>query len=342
MGGNAIKKLGIMSTRVNREIYEQIKSDIERYLQSNDTVVQHATFKTFSEKSDFGDIDILIQLENPEKRVKFEDAFNGICNDDELYSVKNGPVTSFAYKMSDGQYFQIDLNYVSTEREFEIANMYHGNGDLGNLIGRIAHNMGLKFGHDGLWYIHRNETYVVGEILLSENIDNILLFLGYDPMRFHAGFTTNEAVWEYATSSPFYHPAFYALENRAYSSKVRDRKRPSYTGFLDYISKRPETGKAPIVSKDYSIVAIEWFAKFGEYTDLIQKESRRLRMKAILDVDWVCSVSGISRKDGKKLGELMQHLKKTVPIYGLPDIVSTREMVYRNIIQAYIEERKNV
>ena len=56
---------------------------------------------------------------------------------------------------------QVDL--IFTEKKFyESALVYFANNDFSNLIGRIAHKHGFKYGHCGLVYVMRD-----GDCILS-------------------------------------------------------------------------------------------------------------------------------------------------------------------------------
>jgi hypothetical protein len=307
MGGNAIKAVVENPSRLSKEEYLSVQKQITDILDLNNNTLHYHAVQSFADKQDFGDLDVIVV-----SKKRNDEELNNLINNNKYKFVKNGDVTSFVFEAKQGKLFQVDIIY-SSVLNFDIACAYHGKGDVGNLIGRIAKQMGLKFGHDGLWYIHKKDTYVVGEILLSKEMDQILLFLGFDSNTFNKGFETKEDVYRFVTSSPYFHPSFYLWENRDHASRVRDMKRPLYHGFLEFI-KTQEYPEESIVGKDFYLVALHHFDAWNALNFLLKKESQRMLAKMATNVDWVLSVSGLDRKkDAKLLGELMKQMKEAYP-----------------------------
>lgn len=99
---------------------------------------------SYATKVDFGDLDVLIEGGagyDPTTIAKMLQATE---------VVRNGDVTSIGVKVDEG-IFQVDL--IKTPKEsFDFTARYFGFNDFGNLVGRIAHKFGAKFGHLGLLY----------------------------------------------------------------------------------------------------------------------------------------------------------------------------------------------
>jgi hypothetical protein len=327
MGGLAIKKVigNLSPQRLSKEHYEivceRFKNYFDKLIQNEGLIGEYHIVESFSDKEDFGDMDVLVSLPRM-------DAFyntNVMSNGGEFKFVSNGPVTSFVFTDTlDNELtpivFQIDFIYTPPE-EMEMAKFYHGKGDIGNLMGRIAHKMNLKLGHDGLWYIHRNETYVVGDILLSRDPLSILQFLGFDIKSmndFH--FNTLTEVFDFIISSPYFHWSFFELSLRNHTARVRDKKRPNYTGFIAYLKQKGlfEDESKPLVGKDYFLPALIYFDKMKDFSLLLEKEAMRLFSKAALNSSFIAQESG---KKQQMLGNLMQELKvefKSENIVKLP------------------------
>lgn len=208
-------------------------------------------------------------------------------------------------KVGETGYFQIDV--INTPKgAFDFAKFYHGKGDIGNLIGRIAHNLGLKFGHNGLWYVHKSSTQVIDEILLSNNPLEVLQFLGFsinnlDDFKFNR----IEDVYSFVISSPLFHPSFYQMENRNHTARTRDSKRPNYMGFLKFIESIDPSIKM-IANKDYFIQAVFHFRKFEDYRQILRKQAMMIHRKAIIDPSFVAKITG---KTGIELGKTMEGIK---------------------------------
>lgn len=235
--------------------------------------------------------------------------------------VKNSEVFSFEFRFSEEQKegFQIDLISLgnATKEDFDFALKYFSFNDLGNLIGRVSHKMGLKFGHDGLQYVFRdltNASYVVDTLEVSTDFIKTLAFLGYDPDRYLEGFETLEDIYQYAASGKFFNPEIFLLENRNYKARVRDAKRPTYTGFLAWCEKEfgKEKGRDDVFfqfpedKKFWLPRTFKWFPSFAKSYELtrIQAEKdakRKQKFNGKLVREW----TGL---DGMALGQFMKHL----------------------------------
>jgi hypothetical protein len=291
MGGKVIKNI-VTPVGVNKETYQKVVSFMSCVLHE----YQFSIIESFDDKQDFGDLDVLVVEPNYQN-------INSQINDG-LDSVINGSINSMVFdlaKVGEAGYFQIDI--INTPKdELEFAKFYHGKGDIGNLIGRIAHNLGLKFGHDGLWYVYKNDTQVIEEILLSRNPIEVLNFLGFKIDNLEDfKFQGIEDVYQFVVSSPFFCSSFFQMENRNHAVRTRDSKRPNYMGFLNYIEKLDEQNK-PIAGKDYFMQAIFYFGKFDLYQQALKKQAMICHRKAIIDPKFV---SDFTKKTGIELGKMI-------------------------------------
>lgn len=293
MGGNA---LSFETRRVNREEYAQLVANIKAKLNAFG-VMACTDIPAYRTKPDFGDIDILVVSDKPNKDKWIKELFNPT----EIHH--NSNVFSFDYHG-----VQVDLIFTKLT-EFQTSINYFSFNDLGNICGRVYHKMGLRFGHDGLTLIVRDDTQVVGEILLSQNIDEILKFGGYDPARFHEGFDTLEDIFKYAASTPYYNYEIFDLDNRNYRARTRDRKRPTYTKFLLWAQENvTENGYEWNSNKAAYLPRILYtFGKLDEYTDMLKKHFQNLDIKAKFNGELVMKLTGLS---GKELGAFMTEFKE--------------------------------
>jgi hypothetical protein len=133
-------------------------------------------------------------------------------------------------------------------------------------------------------------------------------------------FETDNEMYDYVISSPYFVPEIYLLENRSYDARQRDKKRPSYNRFLEYIKDMKQDA---YYDKNYFIVAIEHFNVMNEYVALLSKNASRLKSKMYVNPSVVPGFAGI------KLGEMMK-LIKTSSFYQemiTVDILSFRKML---------------
>lgn len=232
MGGNAISN----AVRLEKKYYNHVSEGMETVLKQAFPNAQIKVIPSYEAKESFGDLDILVSGVDIGTLREF-------CakelNSKEIHT--NGNVISFALELTallmKEAVFQVDLIKVP-EEDFDFAFHYFAYNDLGNLIGQTAHGMGLKFGHDGLWYKYIVETQLVKEILITKNFATALHILGYSWTDYSRGFRSLEDIFHYAVSSEFFTTWNYQLENRNAVGRIRDKKRKTYMAFLDWMKDK--------------------------------------------------------------------------------------------------------
>lgn len=307
MGGNALKN--VETRRYQAEEYRELEKEILSQLREDFPKRRIETIQAYKSKPDFGDMDILFQSDM--LMVNLREYINKTFNPKEI--VPNGSVISFEYSQ-----FQIDLICVPLSN-FETSANYFAWNDLGNLMGRVAHKLGFKYGHRGLELVFRDGDYQYAEIIVSKNIPKIFEFLGYDYSRFQQGFETLEEVYEFASTSEFFNPEIYSFDNRNHASRVRDKKRATYNGFLTWLETAEGLNKYPWANmkelggaryKDQFIDrASSFFPDFRAKFDKVQSDFElHKKMKANFNGGMVRE---LVKLDGRDLGEFMQYLRET-------------------------------
>lgn len=283
-------------------------------------------------KTDFGDMDIILPS-NP----KNEGAFHYLST--HYPSSKNGDVFSFLYKS-----FQIDLIQVSPE-SYKYACHYFSWNDLGNLVGRMAKQLGFKHGHDGLYYIQRVGDLVLKNHLLTTNYLDILNILRLDKFKFMKGFDTYEELFEFVMSSPYYNPEIFKLENLNHINKVRDRKRKTYNMFLQYAQEREHLfqSKPKLSQEERSEFVFNLFPSIKKEVDRLYEEHET--KKAIgSKTNGHLLMTLIPELSGKELGVFIAYLKEhanklyslevlTMPEEEINQLVLTTYKAYKNVSQ---------
>lgn len=314
MGGQALKS--IATHRLNAHDYHalvpQVLKIIRRVVGENRPL---CVIDAYRAKQDFGDMDVLVASD--ELPADYKDVLEREFESREVY--RNGNVTSF-----DFGGFQIDLIAIANDK-FDYAKSYFSWNDLGNLVGRIAHKMGLKHGFEGLCLPMRaGDTHVFCEISVTLDIEQALTFMGYDPLRYRQGFDTLEDIFRFTASTPYFNPAIYLLENRNAHSRVRDAKRKTYSAFLQWLDDpaglRAFVKEHPEIKGDYQFPADKsvWiaplraaFSQLGEQMDeALSRKARGDRAKALFNGEHVARLTGLS---GKPLGHLMGELRNRHP-----------------------------
>lgn len=293
MGGNA---LNFKVRRVEREEFFALQQEVIDIIKGVYPTVEIVSLISYRNKQSFGDIDFLVK-NDPSIKFSFSTIKSALNSRD--YNL-NSSSWSFDYKD-----FQVDLNFHAPEN-WESANLYYQWGDSGNLIGRLSHKLGLKFGHKGLSYLVRCQGgHVFSEIYLTKSGAEIMPFLELSWERYCAGFDELEDIYRFVASSRFFNPDIYLLENRNHYSRTRDRKRPMYTEFLKWCSAQPDLPRFQFSeNKDDYFDYIE--SHFFGFIDRVNQERAKIlhieKFKELYNGVIVGEITGLQ---GKELGSFM-------------------------------------
>lgn len=304
MGGNLFSE-----RRIDKKEFEQISNEVIGILSA---VFDHfysrkmAIIPYYKNKESFGDLDILIS--GPTFSV---DTLTALFGNDIKYQY-NGKVISFQYRK-----FQVDLIFISLEYFYSALNYYSWN-DISNLIGRLFHKTGFKFGHKGLSLIIREgDNHQLAELFITKDIKIILSLIGLDPFIFQKGFETKEDIFKYVVSSPYFNKNIYLLENRSHTSRIRDKKRSTYSEFLDWIRDKNELPEYPWKSleerggyrenKEWTEKIFKLYPESKKEYDIILEN---LRIKKLIKSKFSGTiVKEITKLENKYLGDFILYLK---------------------------------
>jgi len=224
MGGRALKLT--YTRRYERDEFLTVKDEIFDIMSS--TFKKYSIPRYFADKESFGDIDIIVSLEGFEgdMRTYIESTFEP----NEIFH--NGNAYSFDYK-------ELQVDFITCEPEYYVSNYHYlAFNDLGNLTGRLSHKIGLKYGQEGLWYNHYYNGQNVGKVMISTDYSEIFDFLDLDYTKWIEGFNTLEEIFDYVTTSKYFNPEDYKLENLNKINRERNLKRASYMSFLEYVEEK--------------------------------------------------------------------------------------------------------
>ena len=226
MGGKAIKN----SERVSREtLFNYAKVIIPKVAKAFNTEV--IMVDGFHDKQDFGDLDLLVlDTGYQDRREILEEHFKP----DEIFI--NSHIISFNYNE-----LQVDLIFTPIEN-WETSQIFFNWGDLGNFMGKLVNNYGklrdhgysIKYGFDGLkcriLYENRYKN-----IYLTKDNSEVFDFLGLDFNQWEKGFNDIEEVFEYIIGSKYFDSSSFQWENLNSRNRERNKRRPNYIEFLEYI-----------------------------------------------------------------------------------------------------------
>lgn len=308
MGGNALSKPSI---RVNKEKFIEVSKEIHGFLKKNGVASFFPRQLPF--KTDFGDLDVVIPSSADKNRL--ETALKEFSPE----LVKNGPVWSFDYNG-----FQVDL--VSSPYPAFTADWMDFN-DTQNLVGRLIHKLGMKNGHDGMTLPVWVDDTFAGEILLTIDLEKVHSIVGLDHevweglVGYHEldnrePFYDFTSVYEWLSESPYFNPDIFLLDNRNAKSRIRDAKRPMYTGLLRWIQEKNPPARFHF-NKDKSVYLPLIFKMFPdaevEYNKMVAKTKHLKAVRdawtTLLPVSWVMETFGYS---GKELGRHLTGFRATL------------------------------
>ena len=304
MGGNALRQpscrldkqelLGLI-VKFNNEIAEPFKS-------TSSGVPAFRPIPFYTSKDSFGDLDMVVMCGSRDWERLLDDLKKKYPDHS-----KNGNVFSFGVDIGKETPFQIDLIYVGeTREESRIALTYFAFNDLGNLMGRIYHRAGFKYGHQGLLRVVRDEEnsdHIIGEVLVTNEPREIFEFGGYDYDEFVDGFSTREDIFKYVASSPYFNREIFLFENRNSKARARDSKRVIYNEFLKWCSESDDLPEFQSEDKEefrreQLQLALEKFPEFRvRYEGVLKKLLKSNTINEKFNGSIVSEVSGLSGRD---------------------------------------------
>lgn len=318
MGGNA---LTCDSVRLGASDYRKVEADVVGELRRQFPQRRIESIMAYSDKADFGDLDVLVEGGLGFEPERLAQALHA------TEVVRNGDVTSIGISVAQG-IFQVDLIRTPAE-SFDFSVRYFGLNDFGNLIGRVGHKFGTKFGHLGLLYPIRdpdNSSHVIAEVVITRNFGEALSLLGYDAERFEAmrdigAFRSLEDMFRFVISSPYANRQIYLLDNRNHAARTRDAKRATYNAFLTWIEAQPastvpaypwaDAGTAERKAQKESFLKMAWglCPAFKAAFDQATKDGERRKLiKTRFNGRLAGEATGLC---GKALGELMAHVRNS-------------------------------
>lgn len=213
--------------------------------------------------------------------------------------VQNTTVYSFEYK-------ELQVDFILTPQEnWESAQTYFSYNDIHNLIGKLFHSVGLKWGQDGLRYVYRIDGKVLGEINLTTSYEEAFKLVGLDPKTYTDGFDDLVDMFKYVVTSPFFNPVKYDLENLNRINRERDKKRKTYAAFIEYIEPLRENEYRYFYpdKKVYLGLIDHYFPGFlKKFRELEVIEERKRNIHALYNGNLIMQRYAIQ---GKELGKAM-------------------------------------
>lgn len=222
------------------------------------------------------------------------------------------PIVFVGLRLPEG-IFQVDLIGVPDE----LVDFAHGVlswGDLGVMIGRVAREMGITFGMNGLRVPLRVPSAQSRSILLTSDFDDALKHLGLDPVRHRAGFDDIVASADWLADGAYFDPKIYDPSRTTSEARRRSRVRSSQPALVEYLKSRPGRHEWPEVSgpsamqEDMVRETVERFGKTLEVeTARAEMIASTVREETHFSLDAVSAATGVVEpRDVRALVSIMQ------------------------------------
>lgn len=294
MGGNLFN-----APRINNQDYENLIEFFSKEFKSIN--IDILIPRSFKNKETHGDLDIIVQgdtLSTEQLMEMFE------LKKDQVS--RNSSTISILYK---GQY-QVDLCFHPEER-FQSAYDYNRNSDSGNIIGRIANALGFKYGHKGLIYpVKLGSCEVLGEVLISQDTQKIITFLGFDYDQWNAGFYDEQELFQWLINSKYFNPHIFKYETLNHINRVRNKKRPVYASLVKYLetlhNDEKQYYKCSNNKSEYlwnALIVFDNISVMSEIEKLIQTAKFKKKANAFFNGSLVMEETGLT---GIELGEVIK------------------------------------
>lgn len=265
MGGNALKT---HTRRYQTDEFKELQSEFHEFLSKELGYTYAYPLRWYRNKESHGDMDILVMTNN----IPDDKLWNMLKNNfPEVYT--NANVYSIPYKE-----LQVDLILTKPEH-WSVSAAYFDYDPSGNLMGKLAHKFGLKYGHAGLLYPIRVGTKLYDIHQVSLDNHKIFEFLGYNYDEFINGFDEIEEIYDYIINGAYFNVDIFKLENLTQIDRKRNRKRPTYNTFLSYVNDKEIRGGYEFnKDKESYIESIDSFFQCGlvEAIEIIKAHHRLL------------------------------------------------------------------
>lgn len=325
MGGSALKQFGIETERFSKIAYDIICQEVSEIL--NDRKLFFSFVEAYREKESFGDLDVVINscsiLSNITELI-----------DEEFHPrkiFKNGNTYSFDYKN-----FQIDF-IIHSPKDFYSAVDYYKYSPCGNLVGKIAHQFDLTYGHEGLKFFIRENLMsddkrstnknLLKEVVICNDTEKIHKLFGLDHYIWNEGFDTEEEIFKWITKSHFFNPDLFSFENMNHQARTRDRKRPDYNRFVNWLKDKNDLHQYQ--KNDNKHVYLNWILeKFPNLKyeievvryDYYQRIENYKKFNGNLVKDW-------TGKEGIELGKIIKNYKESINPEKFDDFIDSNDTI---------------
>jgi hypothetical protein len=294
MGGNALKTFFEIEPR--RILTEEIPDFTSYVTEETNSIIGDIQLTHFyKNKKDHGDLDYVVTLkkqpENLGTFLKEKFRTDKIHHNSNCYSI-----------LVDGA--QVDLIFVSPEK-FEAECAFRHYSPFGNIYSRLLKQIGVSWKTSGLYYpLKYSDSDQLGNIFLTSNMKTILDLGGLDYKKWWYGFDKEEDIFDHVSSSPLFRKEIYYFENLNHTNRKRDRIRPDYCRWNNYILKKEDNiTEAPNEEQWLETLSQKFPHLTGEVIKLSKQRIKSIHNKSKFNGHIVSLITGLT---DKQLGEFIQ------------------------------------
>ncbi len=327
MGGNLLKEMG--SQPIPAELAKSIGKEVVTFAQQLLDKMQPGSrvrmLQSYRTKALYGDVDLMITesfFENFTPQTFATELGKAMEIPFEAVEPRmNAPVFSIPYPVED-HCAQIDFIKVK-DKSFDFASNYLDWNGVCSFIHTLSKDLGpFLFEESGLMIEVMDGDQKVGKIVVSDDFDKCLSFLGYDANRYGEGFESAEDLYSFVTSSPYFYRSLYT-ERRQNSKKKRKMLRPFYINFLTWLSVQDVQHDRAGDGTDWVSHAFDQFPmakqRFDEFMDDYQNQLKRKdEFKKRFNGELVSEMTGLK---GNDLGLFIESFKQEIDTKNFEDFV---------------------
>lgn len=295
--------------RIPKKQYLEIEKKLCFYL-DNHFADYYKIPRFYTNKADFGDVDILISSELMEK-MTWSDFKKKVVND---LSIKQHESSKGLFSVVY-ENFQVDF-ILQSKDSFESTYSFLCFNDIGNIIGRIFKKFNLKYGENGLLYVFRRQNnHYAKDLIVSTDFEKIYTFLGLDYQKWLSGFENKEEMFDWIISSPYFSVQPY-IEMSTRMEK-RQKERPTIAYFLDYLEEKKITKSYSFQERDSYLPIINNFFPEANLISCIKEEQEREQFVLLLKEKYngKLIIQLFPRLKGKTLGKFMKDFQEQFDDY---------------------------
>lgn len=310
MGGNLFQ-LGRLPAPQYRRLEARLRPVLSELFASGWRIpLSHA------DKSDFGDLDVLVSADllTPDALRAFAQRCE-VTQKQTQSGIHSHALPLLPEEQQGAQtHFQVDL-FATPPELLEVRHQFMSWGDCGNIVARMAKPWGLKWGQDGLFFVHRlpDNDHYQGELLLSREIGDLLALLELNAEQYRAGFASEQEMFEWVMASPQFSPRPYQRALGQLGKKIKTR--PGMERFAalvlerygrEVVERQPLRDPAPFFP---SVDIAGWVAQENAQQERIAAFKARVNGRVVQTLR--------PELEGRALGAFMQALRRS-EVQGVP------------------------